>query len=269
MVTKDMKAVKDFLWEKNNAGELNIDKLCIVGAEMGASVAVDFAEYDAVGYDNRTPFYGPLKLGQFVKMLVLISPKWSISGLPLSHAINNPYVKNDIALLMLVGKEDSNAWKETKRIHDIFEKTHREPTGDDKLDKQTLVMLLFDTSLQGTKLLDPTSGIRIEFYSKADGNKKFPAEVTAQDLIVDYINRRLVKSPESKDWGWKDASSRTSDAMDAPRNPDGSLTTAGKSEPIADLFQVLAKQVCMTMPVIDNTPDAGRTRQSASHWIPC
>ncbi len=36
MVTQDMKAVKDFLWEKNNAGELNLDKLCVVGAEMGA-----------------------------------------------------------------------------------------------------------------------------------------------------------------------------------------------------------------------------------------
>ena len=43
MVTEDMKAVKDFLWERNNAGELNIDKLCVVGAEMGASVALNFA----------------------------------------------------------------------------------------------------------------------------------------------------------------------------------------------------------------------------------
>ena len=32
MVTQDMRAVKDFLWQKNNAGELNIDKLCVVGA---------------------------------------------------------------------------------------------------------------------------------------------------------------------------------------------------------------------------------------------
>ena len=43
MVVEDMKAVKDFLWARNNAGELNIDKLCLVGAEMGASVALNFA----------------------------------------------------------------------------------------------------------------------------------------------------------------------------------------------------------------------------------
>jgi len=206
MVTQDMKAVKDFLWEKNNAGELNIDKLCVVGAEMGASVALNFAGYDAVGYDHNAPFYGPLKLGRFVKVLVLISPKWSFPGLPLSRAVGNPVVKNDVAMLILVGKKDAKAMKEAKRIHDVFEKTHPEPRDDDddKLDKQTLVMLLLDTSLQGTKMLDPTSGIRIEFYNKTEGNKKFDAGVTAQDLISDFINRRLVKSTESRDWNWKE-----------------------------------------------------------------
>jgi len=158
--------------EKNNAGELNIDKLCVVGAEMGASVALNFAEYDAVGYDNKVPSYGPLKLGRFVKLLVLVSPKWSFTGLPLGHSVGNPVVKNDIALLILVGKQDPKAMKEAKRIHDVFEKSHPEPRDDDdKLDKQTLVMLLFDTSLQGTKMLDPTSGIRIEFFNKSEGNK--------------------------------------------------------------------------------------------------
>ena len=82
MVTEDLVAVKDFLWDKNNAGELNIDKLCIIGAEMGASVALNFAAYDAAGYDKGTVFYGPLKLARFVKVLVLISPKWAFPGLP-------------------------------------------------------------------------------------------------------------------------------------------------------------------------------------------
>ena len=54
MAGQDMKAVKQFLWDRNNAGELNIDKLCIVGAEMGASVAVNFALLDAEEQDvNR------------------------------------------------------------------------------------------------------------------------------------------------------------------------------------------------------------------------
>ena len=58
MVTCDMEAVKKFLWERNNAGELNIDKLCVVGAEMGASVAVNFALADARDQD-ATACSGP------------------------------------------------------------------------------------------------------------------------------------------------------------------------------------------------------------------
>jgi len=34
----------------------------------------EFAGLDAVGYDNNMISYGPLKLGCFVKALVLISP---------------------------------------------------------------------------------------------------------------------------------------------------------------------------------------------------
>ena len=96
MVTQDMKAVKDFLWEKNNAGELNIDKLCVVGSEMGASVALDFAAFDAAGYGNGAVYYGSRKLGRFVKALVLISPKWSVPGLPLGQAVKDPAVQSDI-----------------------------------------------------------------------------------------------------------------------------------------------------------------------------
>ena len=184
MVTEDMKAVKDFLWERNNAGELNIDKLCVVGADMGASVALDFALFDAVGYQYRTVYYGPLKLGRFVKALVLISPEWSFRGLPLRQATANAAVQSDIAMLILAGKRDSKAMSEAKRIHDVFERFHPTPTGDNKLDKQTLFLGGLDTSLQGTKLLDPRFNVT--------------------GLVADFLNRRLTKSPESREWNWKE-----------------------------------------------------------------
>ncbi len=183
MVRQDMKAIKDFVWARNNAGELNIDKLCVVGAEMGASVALGFAAYDAVGYDVGMTFYGPLKLGRFVKSLVLISPKWKFTGLPLTAAISNPAVQKDISMLILVGKQDPRAMAEATRIHGIFARSHPEPEGDDKIDKQTLFLGRLDTSLQGTKLLDPKFNV--------------------QGLIADFVYRRLTKSDESKEWVWK------------------------------------------------------------------
>jgi pimeloyl-ACP methyl ester carboxylesterase len=184
MVSEDMKAVKNFLWQRNNAGELNIDKLCVVGADMGASVALDFAWFDAVGYDQGRIFYGPLKLGQFVKALVLISPEWAFRGLPLSRSTRNPVVQSDIAMLILVGQKDPKAASEAKRIYGIFERFHPEPTGDDRLDKKTLFFGGLDTSLQGTKLLDPKFNV--------------------SGLIADFVHRRLVKSDESRQWTWKE-----------------------------------------------------------------
>ncbi|NLF07399.1 MAG: alpha/beta hydrolase [Pirellulaceae bacterium] len=184
MVTHDMKTVKDFLWDRNNAGELNIDKLCVVGAGMGSSVALDFAWYDAIGYNYGFVFYGPLKLGRFVKALVLISPEWSFRGLPLRRAAGNEIVQSNISMLILVGKRDGKAMSQAKRIHGIFERFHPEPTGDDKLDRQTLFLGGLDTSLQGTKLLDPRFNVA--------------------GIIADFVDRRLQKSSESREWTWKE-----------------------------------------------------------------
>lgn len=184
MVTQDMKAIKDFLWEKNNAGELNIDKLCVVGSQMGASVALNFAGFDAVGYESGNPYYGSRKLGRFVKALILISPKWSSPGLPLFQAIKNSTVQSDISIMIIVGKQDAKAMSESKRIYGMFDRWHPEPTGDNKLDKKTLFLCKLDTSLQGTELFDP----------------KFDA----QGLISDFVFRRLVKNDAAREWTWKE-----------------------------------------------------------------
>ena len=52
MVTQDLRAVKEFLWKKNNEKALNIDKLVVIGVEEGAALALSYAAYDAVGYEQ-------------------------------------------------------------------------------------------------------------------------------------------------------------------------------------------------------------------------
>jgi pimeloyl-ACP methyl ester carboxylesterase len=185
MVTKDMEAVKKFLWEKNNAGELNIDKLCIVGAEMGASVAINFAVADAIAQDMNPVARSDYKLGRFVKAMVLISPELSFRGLPIRA--NKGNLIPDIAMLIVVGKQESKALTDATRIHGIFERFHPEPEGDtpaEKNDKRTLFFVKLDTSLQGTKLLDPKFNVGA--------------------MIADFLHRRLMKSEESREWTWKE-----------------------------------------------------------------
>jgi pimeloyl-ACP methyl ester carboxylesterase len=184
MVTQDMRAVKDFLWKKNNAGELNIDKLCVVGAEMGASVALNFALLDAVDQERNQVPRPEYKLGRFVKALVLISPELSFRGLPVRKAASYPPVQRDISIMILVGGQNPKSLSEAKRIYAIFERSHPEPTGDDKLDKQTLFLGELDTKLQGTKLLDPKFNLAA--------------------VIADFVNRRLVKNDAAKEWTWRE-----------------------------------------------------------------
>jgi pimeloyl-ACP methyl ester carboxylesterase len=185
MVTQDMKAVKGFLWEKNNAGELNLDKLCVVGAEMGASIALDFAYYDALEQDANPVLRPEYKLGRFVKALVLISPETSFKGISIRHAVQNPAVRNDISVLILVGKGDGKALSEAKRVYSIFEREHPKPDPEKKAEQQTLFFTPLETTLQGTKLL-------------AEKNLK------ADEIIAAFLNLRLVKNDQSKTWLWKE-----------------------------------------------------------------
>src|SRR5579872_2700641 len=46
MVEQDMEAVKEFIFTEHQAGRLNMNKMAIVGAEMGASIAAAYAVFD-------------------------------------------------------------------------------------------------------------------------------------------------------------------------------------------------------------------------------
>lgn len=184
MATEDMMAIKSFLWDRNNAGELNLDKLCIVGADMGAAVAMNFALADAQQQDVNHVFGAEheYKLGRFVKAVVLLSPERSFHGLAIPPTLRHPAVQHDIAVLILVGKQDGKAMDEAKQIQGLFKKYHPEPGGENKADKKSLFFGALDTSLQGTRLLDPKFNV--------------PA------AIAEFIDRRLLKSEESKNWLW-------------------------------------------------------------------
>jgi hypothetical protein len=182
MVEKDMYAVKEFLWERNNAKELNLNKLCVLGAEMGASVAMNFTAFDGMGYgdSDRGPYYGPLQLGLFVKALVLLSPEVSFKGLPLVTL--NEDLRKSLPVLILVGKEDPKSLNEAERVAKIFSFKRIQPK---KSEDQTYFFKSLKTKLQGVKLLEPKT---------LD---------TADKLILPFLKLRLKDAEQAKDWNWK------------------------------------------------------------------
>ena len=158
MTTQDLRAIKNFLWEKNNAKELNIDKLCVIGTEMGASLALIYAADDAQGYEQMMSAYGPLKLGQFVRLMVLISPDTSVRGLTtnINKALAMPVVKNSVPVMLLVGGKGNNSrLTDTERLFKIITRA-RGPVPEDA-DAVTVWYKKLDTSLQGIKLVDEES----------------------------------------------------------------------------------------------------------------
>ncbi|HVU87646.1 MAG TPA: alpha/beta fold hydrolase [Pirellulales bacterium] len=142
----DVEAANKFLIAKNNAGELNIDKLCMVGADMGAVLAVNWAIEDW-----NWPPLAIGKQGQDVKAIVMLSPPERFKSLRMIEAYNDRAVRSRIAFYIAVGNQDPTAMRDATKIHKTLKKFHPQPI---KVEDQDL---FFDhripTRLQGTKLL--------------------------------------------------------------------------------------------------------------------
>ncbi|MEX0820173.1 MAG: alpha/beta fold hydrolase [Pirellulaceae bacterium] len=143
----DVEAAKKFLLDKNNAGELNIELLCVVGADVGATVAVNWAAYD--WSRRQLPAF---KQGRDVKALVLVSPKTSHRGLSLNKSLSHPIIQKFLSVMLIVGEGDRDASRDAKSIHSRIEKMRDEPPKE--LEKQDLFYLRPNTTLQGTQLIN-------------------------------------------------------------------------------------------------------------------
>ncbi|HEX5103500.1 MAG TPA: alpha/beta fold hydrolase [Pirellulaceae bacterium] len=150
----DLDACKKFLLDKNNAGECNIEMLCVVGAEFGSIVAMQYAVYDWA--KPRLPAY---KLGQDVKALVLLTPMQSFKGLTTRVPMSSDIIRSKLAMLLVAGREDSKGTAEAKRMHNSFESSRPKVDPEDQRTKLDLFLVQPDTSLTGTKLLG--SGLNI------------------------------------------------------------------------------------------------------------
>ena len=155
MVLYDMEAVRKFLVKKNDAGELNLNKLCLIGSGLGANVATAWS-----AKDWSTPPLAARKQGQDVKGLVLTSPEWGHRGLPMLKAIRNPGVRENISMMIVYGKQDKKASKSSETVHKNVERYHPDPPPEAGPEEKDLVMVGLPTSLQGTRLLaDPSFGV--------------------------------------------------------------------------------------------------------------
>jgi pimeloyl-ACP methyl ester carboxylesterase len=154
MVSQDVEAVKKFLVGENNSGKLNLEKLCLVGADLGATVALNFA-----ARDWSFPQLPNLKQGQDVKAVVLISPQWDYKGFGIGEALGHPAVQTRVNVEILVGNKQARALADARRLYRRLARyrgVESAQTEDDY--RSNVVLIQAPTEEQGVKLLNLRGG---------------------------------------------------------------------------------------------------------------
>lgn len=148
-VTQDLEAVKSFLMEENNKGNLNIEMLTLVGCDFSAIAALNYAQLDW-----SWPVLAAMKQGQDVRGLVLVSPPKSFKGFSATRALQHPAVKSNISIMIIAGENNRTDFSDAKRIYSTLEKS-RTKMMEDSTDR-TLFFAAKPTEMGGTALLaDP------------------------------------------------------------------------------------------------------------------
>ena len=147
MATYDVEACKKFLVTKNDVGELNIDKLSLVGSEMGSVIALEWARIDW-----SWPPLATGKQGQDVKAIVLVSPAWSFRALGVKPMLDLPQIHGRIATMLVYGDEDKQVARDARRIYNILKRAHPTADAKEQVDR-TLWNLPLATSRQGANLI--------------------------------------------------------------------------------------------------------------------
>jgi pimeloyl-ACP methyl ester carboxylesterase len=171
MAMLDMEAVRSFLVAKNDAGELNLNKLCLVGAGMGANVAANWA-----AQDWAAPALAIGKQGQDVKGLVLVSPRWSYKGLSMQGPMRFRPLMQNAAWLLIYGEEDPKVKTDVRRITNQLERFHPEPADADAGPPRRLSLVAWPSKLQGDTLLnrvgqpleDPLTNFLVEHVAQTE-----------------------------------------------------------------------------------------------------
>jgi pimeloyl-ACP methyl ester carboxylesterase len=191
MLQLDLIAVKKLLWKKNNKKELNLDKLTVIGVEDGAALALAYAAADAEGYEDHSATYGPLRLGNFLKALVLISPQTKVIGVnsaQLQHSQQFADLRRDLPIMILAGDGNPLYFNEAERLQKLFVAGRPKLGTGNKLEDMTLWFYgkgKISTKLQGAKLISEPS-------------------LKVPEKIAKFMKSRLIDNPDAKEWVWKE-----------------------------------------------------------------
>jgi pimeloyl-ACP methyl ester carboxylesterase len=106
LIRGDIETVRDFLVEKAAEGEVDLDRLCVVGSGVGGTLA---SLWTAADWAWPPLASGPQ--GRQVRAVAVINPIWAYKGLSLSPALAAEPLKTTIPVMILAGGSERDAAK--------------------------------------------------------------------------------------------------------------------------------------------------------------
>lgn len=100
----ELEAVRNWIKSRSDAGELDIDRLCVVGCGLGGTLA---ALWTAADWNWPPTTTGPQ--GRHVRALALVSPVWASKGVSLSVPLTSEAIRQQVPVMVIAGKADRDA----------------------------------------------------------------------------------------------------------------------------------------------------------------
>ena len=175
----ELEALKQFIYDEHQKGNLNMAKTAIVAPGMAAPIAANWAAYDwsKRPYNDAPTVAARTPKGQDVKALVFLSPEANVPGVQITRALQ--LLKNvGVAFLILHGEVDDDARDASKMQQQL---------GGSAGSEQRVVLQGYGYKLRGTDLLT------------VDDPKAPP-----KALILGFLEKHL----KSLDIPWRDRRSR-------------------------------------------------------------
>ncbi len=167
MVSLDLEAVKQFIYEEHQARYLNMNRIGIVAAEMSTPIAAAFTmvDWQKTPYEDSPDPKFKTPRGQDVHAIVLLSPVTKTGSISIANSMN--YLRQpDLGISFLLAFSELDRFDKgaTEKIYNLLN------PGDKFSDRVGIVKV--NQAFRGTELLNKNLGIEQQIISFFDQRLK-------------------------------------------------------------------------------------------------
>lgn len=210
LMVRDMDAVKKFLFEEHQKGNLNMRKTAIIAPTMSAAIAITFAAADwaKAPYDDAPNLAAKTPRGQDIQAMIFLSPETTLPQVP-AHQIAGQLKATPMAAFVVVGGSDSQDKDQAKKLFQLLGGDPAKTEAPKKKAEPKKVSK--DKEKDGEKAADKKNEERF-FYGELKGVKLRGTDLLGTPLkiegaMIGFLEDH-VKALKGPVYEWRDRQSR-------------------------------------------------------------